>query len=152
VLVVPETRRIDEILAEFQMHGGGQMAVVIDEWGVFEGIVTIEDVLEEIGGDIRDEFDTSTRDPTIDRRDDGTYVVDGGTLVEDVNDRLGADFAIEDVETIGGVVFSHLGRVPREGDEIEREGYVLRVENVADARIERLTIRRVETSPGTDVE
>ncbi|MFC7154152.1 hemolysin family protein [Halomarina halobia] len=145
VLVVPETRRIDEILAEFQTYGGGQMAVVIDEWGVFEGIVTIEDILEEIVGDIQDEFDTAAQEPSIEERNDGTYVVDGGVPIQKVNDRLDAGFESEDVETIGGFVFSHLGRVPEVGDQIEQKGYTLEVEAVEDARIERLVIRQAQS-------
>jgi CBS domain containing-hemolysin-like protein len=140
VLIVPETRRIDAILAEFQTQGR-QMAVVIDEWGVFEGILTIEDILEEIVGDIRDEFDRAAHEPTIEKREDGTYVVDGGVPIQEVNDRLDADFEAGDVETIGGFVFSLLGRVPEVGDEIERDGYVLRVEAVEDSRISRLVIK-----------
>ncbi|QLG28951.1 HlyC/CorC family transporter [Halorarum halophilum] len=146
VLVVPETRRIDAILAEFQTHGGGQIAVVIDEWGVFEGIVTIEDVLEEIVGDIQDEFDTALQGPTIEHRDDGTYIVDGGVPVQDVNERLGATFETDEVETIGGFVFSQLGREPDVGDQIEQQGYVLRVDAIDNARIERLVIQPPETS------
>ena len=152
VLVVPETRRIDEILSEFQAHGSGQMAVVIDEWGVFEGIVTIEDILEEIVGDILDEFDPATRDPAIERRDDGTYVVDGSVPVQDVNDQLDVEFASDEVETIGGFVFEHLGRLPEVGDQIEQNGYTLQVEAVTDARIERLLIHPVDRSRGTDSE
>ena len=148
VLAVPETRRIDEILAEFQRRGEGQMAVVIDEWGVFEGIVTIEDILEEIVGDIQDEFDTRAQEPSITKRDDGTYVVDGGVPVQDVNDQLDTGFESDDVETIGGFVFSHLGRVPEVGDQIEQSGYVLQVEAVDDARIERLVIQQTPSVEG----
>ncbi|MDS0293664.1 hemolysin family protein [Halogeometricum luteum] len=147
VLAVPETRRIDEILTDFQARGEGQMAVVIDEWGVFEGIVTIEDVLEEIVGDIRDEFDAPTEEPSIEKRSEGVYVVDGGVPVQHVNDRLNTAFESDDVETIGGFVFSLLGRVPEVGDEVEREGRLLRVEATEDARIERLSIRRSESDP-----
>ncbi len=146
VLVVPETRRIDTILAEFQTHGGGQIAVVIDEWGVFEGIVTIEDILEEIVGDIRDEFDTASQGPTIEERDDGTYVVDGGVPVREVNERLGVEFETDEVETIGGFVFSRLGREPEIADEIEQSGYVLRVDAIDNARIERIVIHPPEPS------
>jgi len=143
VLIVPETRRIDEILAEFQSHGG-QIAVVIDEWGVFEGILTIEDILEEIVGDIRDEFDTAGQEPTVEERSDGTYVVDGGVAVQEINDRLDASLDGSDVETIGGLVFSRLGRVPEVGEEIEWNGFVLRVDAVEDARISRLVIQRLD--------
>ncbi|GAA0196893.1 hemolysin family protein [Haladaptatus pallidirubidus] len=152
VLVIPETRRIDAILAEFQTHGGGQIAVVIDEWGVFEGIVTIEDILEEIVGDIRDEFDTATQDPSIEKRDDGAYVVDGGIPVQEVNDRLGAAFETDDVKTIGGLVFSRLGRVPEVDDQIQQNGHVLQVEAVDDTRIERLVIQEAQAVRETDDE
>ncbi len=148
VLVVPETRRIDEILAEFQARGG-QMAVVIDEWGVFEGIVTIEDILEEIVGDIRDEFDRTAEEPSIEKREDGTYIVDGGVSIEAVNERLDAAFTRDDVETIGGFVFSNLGRVPTVGDEIERNGYTFRVDAVEDARVARVVIH--PRQPSRDV-
>ncbi|MDX1746629.1 MAG: hemolysin family protein, partial [Halobacteriales archaeon] len=151
VLIVPETRRIDAILAEFQTRGG-QMAVVVDEWGVFEGIVTIEDILEEIVGDIRDEFDRAANEPSIEKREDGTYVVDGGVSIQAVNDRLNASLTSDDDETIGGYVFSHLGRVPEIGDEVEQEGYVLRVAAVMDARVTRLVIQPKQPIQGTDEE
>ena len=152
VLTVPETRRIDAILADFQTRGEGQMAVVVDEWGVFEGIVTIEDILEEIVGDIQDEFDTGAREPSIEKRTDGAYVVDGGVPIQDVNDRLDSRFESDDVETIGGLVFSRLGRVPEVGDQIDADGYVLRVEAVDDTRIERLVIREAQAGQETDDE
>jgi CBS domain containing-hemolysin-like protein len=150
VLTIPETRRIDAILADFQTGGEGQMAVVVDEWGVFEGIVTIEDILEEIVGDIQDEFDTAAQEPSIEERDDGAYLVDGGVPVQDVSDRLDARFERGDVETIGGLVFSRLGRVPEVGDRLEADGYVLQVEAVDDSRIERLVIREARDTGETD--
>lgn len=148
VLVVPETRRIDDILAEFQTRGKGRMAVVIDEWGVFEGIVTIEDILEEIVSEIRDEFDTAAQEQSIERRDDRTYVIDGSVPVQEVNDRLGSKFQSDDVQTIGGFVFSRLGRVPEVGDEVEQQGHLLRVDAVEDARVERLVLK--QTGPKGD--
>ncbi|SEW09654.1 hemolysin family protein [Halobacterium jilantaiense] len=143
-LAVPETRRVDSILADFQAQEGSQLAVVIDEWGVFEGVLTIEDVLEEIVGDIQDEFDTDGQQPSIDAREDGTYLVDGGVPVQAVNDRLDTDFESDDVETIGGFVFSRLGRVPEVGDELEHDGVLLRVDAVTDARIDRLVVQPPE--------
>ncbi|WP_158059522.1 hemolysin family protein [Halorussus halophilus] len=152
ILAVPETRRIDEVLADFQTREEGQMAVVIDEWGVFEGIVTIEDILEEIVGDIQDEFDTRAQEPSIMKQADGTYVVDGGVPIQDVNDRLDTRFESDNVETIGGLVFSRLGRVPEVGDQIDANGYVLQVEVVDDTRIERLVIREAQEIQETDDE
>jgi CBS domain containing-hemolysin-like protein len=151
-LTVPETRRIDAILADFQTRREGQMAVVVDEWGVFEGIVTIEDILEEIVGDIQDEFDTAAQQPSIEKRDDGAYVVDGGVPIQDVNDRLDARFESDDVETIGGLVFGRLGRVPRVGDQIDAHGYVIQVEAVDDTRIERLVIQEAQAAQEADDE
>ncbi|WP_255196143.1 hemolysin family protein [Halorarius litoreus] len=150
VLTVPETRRIDAILADFQTRGEGQMAVVVDEWGVFEGIVTIEDILEEIVGDIQDEFDTGSQEPSIEKRSDGAYVVDGGVTIQDVNDRLDSRFESDDVETIGGLVFSRLGRVPAVGDQIDVDGYVIQIEAVDDTRIERLVIREAQAAQEAD--
>jgi CBS domain containing-hemolysin-like protein len=128
------------------------MAVVVDEWGVFEGIVTIEDILEEIVGDIQDEFDTAAQQPSIEKRDDGAYVVDGGVPIQDVNDRLNTRFESDDVETIGGLVFSRLGRIPAVGNQIEQNGYVLQVEAVDDTRIERLVVREARAVRETDDE
>jgi CBS domain containing-hemolysin-like protein len=140
-LVVPETRRLDAILGDFQSREGSHLAVVVDEWGVFEGILTIEDVLEEIVGDIHDEFDTAGQQPGITARDDGAYLVDGGVPVQTVNERLDTDFENTDVETIGGLVFSRLGRVPEVGDELDHDGVRLRVESVTDTRIDRLVVQ-----------
>jgi CBS domain containing-hemolysin-like protein len=152
-IVVPETRRIDAILGDFQSMESSQLAVVVDEWGVFEGILTIEDVLEEIVGDIQDEFDTEGQQPGIEARDDGTYLVDGGVPVQDVNDRLDTGFESSEVETIGGLVFSRLGRAPEVGDELEHDGNLVRVEAVTDTRIDRLVVRppeRAETDGDDD--
>jgi CBS domain containing-hemolysin-like protein len=143
-IVVPETRRVDAILADFQSAEGSQLAVVVDEWGVFEGILTIEDVLEEIVGDIQDEFDTDGQQPGIEARDDGTYLVDGGVPVRDVNDRLDTGFESSQVETIGGLVFSRLGRLPEVGDELEHDRFLFRVDAVTDARIDRLVVQPPE--------
>jgi CBS domain containing-hemolysin-like protein len=150
ILVIPETRRIDAVLAEFQTYGSGQIAVVIDEWGSFEGIVTIEDILEEIVGDIRDEFDPVPRGPAIEQRDDGAYVVDGGVPVQEVNERIGATFDTDEVETIGGFVFSQVGREPDVDDQIDWQGYVLRVDSIDNARIERLVIQPPESDQTTE--
>ncbi|MFH5801801.1 hemolysin family protein [Haladaptatus sp. CMAA 1911] len=149
VLVVPETGRIDDILAELQTRGG-QMAAVIDEWGVFEGIITIEDILEEIVGDIRDEFDIPAQERSIEKQNDGTYVVDGGASLQDVNDMLDTAFESDDVDTIGGWVLSYLGRVPETSDQIEQDEYVLRVDEIEDTRISRLVIQQERSSQDTN--
>ncbi|NUB91858.1 HlyC/CorC family transporter [Haloterrigena sp. SYSU A558-1] len=136
--VVPETTRVTELLEQFQ-GDRAQMAAVIDEWGVFEGIVTVEDVIEVVVGDLRDGFDAD--EPSIDRRDDGAYVVDGGVTVSDVNERLDADFESDEFGTIGGLVLDRLGRAPEVGDHVEVDGYALEVSDVEGARIASLIVR-----------
>ena len=138
--VVPETGRIDDLLTEFQSERS-QMAAVIDEWGSFEGIATVEDVVEEIVGDLRDDFDVDEREPSIDRRGDGTYAVDGNVPISKVNEALDAAFETESFGTIGGLVLDRLGRGPEVGDSIAVDGYRLDVERVDGARISSVVIR-----------
>ena len=138
--VIPETGRIDDLLATFQDEQR-QMAAIIDEWGSFEGIVTVEDVVEEIVGDLRDDFDPDGGEPSIQRREDGTYAVDGGVSVSDVNDAVGTDVGVEGIETVGGLVLDRLGRAPEVGDRVEVGGYRFDVERVEGARIAAVTVR-----------
>lgn len=137
VPIVPETTPIADILAQFQ-RDRGQMAAVIDEWGVFEGLVTVEDIVEQVVGDIRDEFDAD--EPSIDRRN-GDYVVDGSVTVSAVNERLDAAFETAEFGTIGGLVLDRLGRAPEVGDRISVDGYALSVAETEGARIASLVIR-----------
>ncbi len=145
--VVPETGRIDDLLSEFQDQQG-QVAAVIDEWGSFEGIVTVEDLVEVVVGDLRDEFDVDHREPSIDRRSDGSFSVDGGVAVSDVNERLNADFEVSDFDTLGGLVLDRLGRAPEVGDRVETDGYYLDVEEVDGARVSTVAIREHDESDG----
>jgi CBS domain containing-hemolysin-like protein len=115
------------------------MAIIIDEWGSFEGVLTMEDILEEIVGEIRDEFDEE--EPTIHKLSDVSYSVDGHAPLTVVNKALGSKFESEDFDTIGGLVFGHLGRAPEVGDEIVLDGYALRVEEVDGPRVTRLIVR-----------
>ncbi|WP_049971326.1 hemolysin family protein [Haladaptatus cibarius] len=142
-IFVPEDRRIDDILTAFRQRES-QMAVVIDEWGEFEGIVTIEDILEEIVGEIRDEFDIAELEPSIAELGDGTYTVDGHVPIHEVNETLDADFESEDFETIGGLVLSELGRAPEVDDSVILDGYVFRVDDVEHRRISQVTIEPAE--------
>ncbi|EMA54453.1 transporter associated domain-containing protein [Halococcus thailandensis] len=113
-----------------------QMAAVIDEWGSFEGILTVE----EIVGEIHDEFDATTDEPTISERADDRYAIDGGVPIETVNTTVGSGLESEEFETIGGLVFSRLGRTPEIDDRVELDGYALTVTGVDDTRITTLTM------------
>ncbi|QKY19875.1 HlyC/CorC family transporter [Halolamina sp. CBA1230] len=140
VLVVPETTTVDDLLVQFQTDNQ-QMAAVIDEWGAFEGIATVEDVVEAIVGDLRDSFDVADREHAIHRRPDGSLDVDGGVSIAALNDALGADLGHDAVETVGGLVLSRLDRGPSVGDRIEIDGYVAEVTGVDNTRITTLRIR-----------
>ncbi len=109
--------------------------------GAFEGIATVEDIVEEVVGDIRDEFDADEREPSIDRRDDGAYIVDGGVPLDEVNETLETAFQIDEFGTIGGLVLDHLGRAPVVGDRIAVDGYVMDVAAVDGARISTVVVR-----------
>jgi CDP-4-dehydro-6-deoxyglucose reductase len=148
VLVVPEDRRLDEVLAEFQERGT-QMAVVIDEWGAFEGIVTIEDILEEIVGEITDQFEAEEQEPSIEQLDEDVYAIDGKIPLQRTNERLGTRFENEEFDTVGGLVLSHLGHAPEVGDRVELDGHALQVEAVRGNRITRVTVRASTTSTRT---
>jgi CBS domain containing-hemolysin-like protein len=139
VLIVPENRPIDEILEDFQKQEI-QMAIVIDEWGSFEGLFTLEDIIEEIVGEIRDEFDEE--EPAVRKLGDGSYAIDGRIPIQVVNEALDSKFESEDFDTIGGLVLGLLGRPPEVGDELDLDGYVLRVDEVDGPRVAQLVIRR----------
>jgi CBS domain containing-hemolysin-like protein len=138
VLIVPENRRIDEILEDFQRQEL-QIAIVIDEWGSFEGLFTLEDIIEEIVGEIRDEFDEE--EPALHELPDGSYAIDGRIPIGVVNEALGSEFESEDFDTIGGLVLGHLGRVPEVGDEVRLDGYLLRVDEVDGPRVAQVIAR-----------
>jgi CBS domain containing-hemolysin-like protein len=118
------------------------MAIVIDEWGSVEGLVTIEDVLEEIVGEIQDEFDEP--EAAIEPLDNGTYAIDGRIPITDVNDYFDLDLPHEDFDTIGGYVLGSLGRPPEPGDTVEVEDGTLRVKSVDGPRVSMLTFERGE--------
>ncbi|MBA2375857.1 MAG: HlyC/CorC family transporter [Rubrobacter sp.] len=132
VLVVPENRHIDDILEDFQTKEI-QMAVVIDEWGSFEGVFTIEDIIEEIVGEIRDEFDEE--EPAIRKLSNGSFSIDGRIPINVVNEALGSEFESEDFDTIGGLVLGHIGRAPEVGDEVRLDDHTLRVDDVDGSRV-----------------
>lgn len=138
-LVVPETKRIEEILKEFQTRKL-QMAIVIDEWGSVEGLITIEDIIEEIVGEIQDEFDED--EPAIEEIGADLYAVDGRIPITDVNDRFDLDLPHEDFDTIGGYILGSLGRPPETGDTIEADGVTIHVKTVDGPRVSTLTLQK----------
>jgi len=152
ILVVPETMTIVGLLRQFKEERQ-QMAAIIDEWGAFEGIATVEDIVEPLVGDLRDEFDLDEREPSIRPRDAGGYDVDGGVPLSRINNALGVGFESEEVETIGGLVLERLNRPPEVGDSVEIAGHVAEVTSVEGARIVTVRIHERDTDePSKDRE
>ncbi|WP_302081418.1 hemolysin family protein [Salinibaculum rarum] len=149
ILVVPETTTINDLLVQFRSEHQ-QMAAVIDEWGAFEGIATIEDVVEAVVGDLRDGFDVDEREHSVREREDGTYDIDGSVTLSAVNDALGADFESEAVETIGGLVLGELDRAPEAGDSIEVGGYAIEVTSVEGTRISTVQVHETDGDSTAD--
>jgi CBS domain containing-hemolysin-like protein len=137
-LVVPENKPIEQILKEFQQRKM-QMAIVIDEWGSVEGLITIEDVLEEIVGEIQDEFDEG--EAAIEELGENLYAVDGRIPITEINEQFDLELPHEDFDTIGGYVLGVLGRPPEPGDSVETYGAALCVKTVEGSRVSMLTLR-----------
>ncbi|MFW6382646.1 MAG: hemolysin family protein [Haloferacaceae archaeon] len=143
LIVVPETTAIDDLLLQFRDERR-QMAAVIDEWGSFEGIATVEDVVEAIVGDLRDGFDADGREHLLRERGDDAYDAEGSIALSVVNDVLGTDFEADGFDTLGGFVLDRLDRAPEAGDTVRAGGFVLEVRSVDGARVSRLRIGRDE--------
>ncbi|MEX1177265.1 MAG: hemolysin family protein [Nitriliruptor sp.] len=135
---VPETKRCDELLRELQ-EATIHLAMVVDEYGDLVGVVTIEDILEEIVGEIVDEHDHE--DPLVDILDDGGWRVDARLGVDDLNQLLATDLPEEGWDTVGGLVFGTLGRVPRQGERVELDGVELTVERLQGRRVAKVLVR-----------
>ena len=137
---VPDTKNIDSLFFELQMSKQ-QIAVLIDEYGGFSGIVTMEDIIEQVMGDIDDEYDEE--EEIIDKIDDNTYLVDGDVDLDDLDEELGIDLKSDNSETIGGFLIDILGEIPDESDIgriIEFEDYKFKIMSVKERRIERVKI------------
>ena len=136
---VPETKTLDNQLRDFQ-GTPAHIAIVVDEFGGTSGLITREDILEEIVGEIRDEHDTDTA-PAI--RQDGARVwVDGRVSLDELSAALGTTIAHAEVSTVGGLVYSVLGRVPRPGDELTLDGYRVVVERVEQRRVTQVSFEK----------
>jgi CBS domain containing-hemolysin-like protein len=139
--MVPETKDLAALLADFR-RTNQHMAIVIDEYGELEGIVTLEDLLEEIVGEIEDEFDLP--DESVERLEDGRIRIHGTFPIDDFNEQFERSLPIEDYHTVGGFVFGLLGRQPEQGVEVEGDGCRFKVLEVEGSRIERLEVELTE--------
>lgn len=142
---VPEAKSLDRQLRDFQ-RGPAHLAVVVDEFGGTAGLITLEDILEQIVGEIQDEYDTDEVAP-IQRMDEARLRVQGGVALAELEAELGHDFGREDVSTVGGLVLAELGRVPRAGERLRLDGFELAVEQVLRRRVRRVVVRRLAQAP-----
>jgi CBS domain containing-hemolysin-like protein len=150
--IVPETKDLAALLTEFR-RTNQHMAIVVDEYGDMEGIVTLEDLLEEIVGEIEDEFDLP--DESIEQVDDDTVIIDGTFPIDDFNERFHTDLPVEDYHTMAGFVFGLLGRQPERGDDVSHDGMRFDVMEVEGSRILKLAVtfeQRREQRDRDDVE
>jgi len=138
---VPESKRVSELLKEMQIRQA-QMAIVVDEYGGTAGLVTVEDLLEEIVGEIRDEYDVESE--TVTDEGHGTFVFSGKVSVDEVRDRLGVEIQREGFETVGGYLLSHLGRMPYVGETFDVGELSVEVLEVERRRITKVRVRRRE--------
>ncbi len=141
-LFIPESKRLNELLRDFRRNRN-HMAVVIDEYGGVAGLVTIEDVLEQIVGEIEDEYDFDETDANIQPVRDGAYRVRAQTEIEDFNSTFGTRFPDDEFDTVGGLLLSHFGHLPRRGEEIELEGLRFRVQRADGRRLHSLLVSRL---------
>ncbi|MBI2187640.1 MAG: HlyC/CorC family transporter [Acidobacteria bacterium] len=142
--MVPESKRVSELLKEMQRRQA-QMAIVVDEYGGTAGLVTVEDLLEEIVGEIRDEYDVEAE--TVTDEGEGVFVFSGKVSVDEVRERLGVEIEREGFETLGGYLLSHLGRMPYVGETFEIDDLAVEVLEVERRRITKVRARRRAGAP-----
>ncbi len=140
-IFVPESKRLNVLLREFRASRN-HMAIVVDEYGGVAGLVTIEDVLEQIVGEIEDEYDFDEASDNIILETSGRYRVKALTQIADFNDAFGTAFGDEDFDTVGGLVIAHLGRLPKRGETVLLEGLRIQVLRADSRRVYTLIVEK----------
>ncbi|NPA93441.1 MAG: HlyC/CorC family transporter [Chloroflexi bacterium] len=146
---VPEAKKVDELLAEMQrrrMH----MALVVDEYGGIAGLVTLEDIVEEIIGEIQDEYDLEEEPLDIRPLGPDEYLLSGRADIDDINEALGTEFPSDDADTLGGLLLSVTGHMPAEGEEIRLDGFLFTIRKVDQRRIVLVHARRLAAEVSAD--
>ncbi|GAB6162556.1 hemolysin family protein [Desulfothermus naphthae] len=141
-LFVPETKNVKDMLLEFQSKKQ-HLAIAIDEYGGTSGLITLEDILEEIVGEIEDEYDTP-KEEEIQMLEDSSCLVSGRTSLEDLKEQVGIDLESEFVETIGGYLTELIGRIPKVGEIIKVKGYNFQIKEADERRIGSILIYPIE--------
>ena len=140
---IPETKRVGELLQEFRKKRV-HMAIVVDEYGGVAGLVSLEDLMEEIVGEIEDEFDFEV--PQMETIGPDEVIMDAAVSIDDLNEALSLDIRGEDFDTVGGFIFDRLGKIPVPGDEIREDGFLVSVLTTTGRRIRKVKISRIPES------
>ncbi|KLD79449.1 CBS domain-containing protein [Xanthomonas hyacinthi] len=149
-VLIPESKKLNVLLKEFRLSRN-HMAIVVDEYGGVAGLVTIEDVLEQIVGEIDDEHDDAEDEASlIAAQADGQYVVDALTPIEDFNERFGADFSDDDYDTVGGLVTEAIGHLPETGEELTLGRFAFRVARADARRVQAFHVTILPPDPQED--
>jgi putative hemolysin len=138
---VPEAKKVDELLAEMQARRV-HLAVVVDEYGGVAGVVSLEDIVEEIVGEIQDEYDQAEELP-FQQVDEGEYIFQGRVDLDDFNDIMGSSLPSDEADTIGGFIYNKIGRVPNTGEKLQEDKLLLTVEHVSGRRIRKVRAQRM---------
>jgi magnesium and cobalt transporter len=146
VVFIPESKPLNVLLKEFRKNRN-HIAIVVDEYGGVAGLVTIEDVLEQIVGDIEDEYDFDEVEDNIIQDKTGLYRVKAMTEIEDFNDKFGTDFSDDEFDTVGGLVLKRFGRVPKRGEQVSMEGF-----NFTVLRADSRRVHLLEVTPKSTVQ
>jgi magnesium and cobalt transporter len=136
---IPESKPLNVLLKEFRKNRN-HIAIVVDEYGGVAGLVTIEDVLEQIVGDIEDEYDFDEVDDNIVQEKGGQFRVKAVTEIEDFNEKFGTDFSDDEFDTIGGLVLKRFGRVPKRGEQVTMEGFTFKILRADSRRLHLLEV------------
>lgn len=137
---VPQSKRLDILLREFRVTRN-HIAIVLDEYGHVAGLVTIEDVLEQIVGEIEDEYDIDEENNQIKTHSDGSYIVKAAISIDEFNDYFKTQFSDEEFDTLGGILLKHFGHLPKRGEKIKLESLRFKVLNSDNRRIYLLEVR-----------
>lgn len=146
---IPESKRLNVLLHDFRVNRN-HIAIVVDEYGGVAGLITIEDVLEQIVGDIEDEYDFDEEEDNIIAAPDGTYRIRALTEIEQFNEAFGTQFVDPENDTIGGMITHQFGRVPRRGERMRVGNLVFEVLRADGRQVHMLLLRRVEPTPASE--
>ena len=141
-VLIPESMRLNVLLAEFRLNHN-HMALVVDEYGGVAGLITIEDVLEQIVGEIDDEHDDDDDEPQLmTEQGDGSWIVSALTPIKDFNEQSGSQFSDEAYDTVGGMATSELGRLPQVGEDVDLGDFIFHVTEADERRVQQFRVTR----------